>query len=354
MKIRKIFAGAAALTLMGAALCGCALDGKNAADAEGKNVQIGVAVYNEKDAFISDICGYLEQEIYEYEETHPDVRIRTEIADAGGSQQEQNEQIERFVSLEYDLLLVNIVDRTNAAVIIDRASEADIPVVFFNREPVREDIFRRKGVYYEGSDAKQSALLQADVIADAFESTPELVDRNGNGQIEFAMLEGESNHQDTLIRSEWVLKGLEERGIQTKKIVSATANWERGQAKVLVGQWLEEYPEDIELVICNNDDMALGAWEALEEAQRGDIQVVGIDGMEKVRELVKEGKILGTVLCSTQLHAQALMEFIKAFAIDGTGEKGLELEDERYYMIPLDVVTLEHEVNLSGLDYGDP
>lgn len=341
MEKRKIFMGIAVLMLVGAAACGCMADGKKAADAGQKSVQIGVAVYNEKDAFISDICDYLEQEIYAYEKEHPDIRIRTEIADAGGSQQEQNEQIERFVSLEYDLLLVNIVDRTNAAVIIDRASEEGIPVVFFNREPVREDIFRRAGIYYEGSDAKQSALLQADVVADAFEEEPDGIDKNGNGMIEFAMLEGESNHQDTLIRSEWVLKGLEERNIRTKKIASATANWERGQAKVIVGQWLETYPEDIELIICNNDDMALGAWDALEEAGREDIQVVGIDGMEEIQALIREGKILGTVLCDTRLHAKALLEFIKAFTIDGTGEKGIELEDERYYMIPLDVVVDE-------------
>ncbi len=55
--------------------------------------------------------------------------------------------------------------------IIDKATQADIPVVFFNREPVREDIFRSDQIYYEGSDAKQSAILQADVIADALEKT---------------------------------------------------------------------------------------------------------------------------------------------------------------------------------------
>lgn len=98
-------------------------------------------------------------------------RSAKKIADARGSQQEQNDQIDQFISLDYDLLLVNIVDRTNAAVIIDKATQADIPVVFFNREPVREDIFRSDQIYYEGSDAKQSAILQADVIADALEKT---------------------------------------------------------------------------------------------------------------------------------------------------------------------------------------
>lgn len=337
--MKKLFVCMAFMILGTGILSGCVQERQKTGDARKKTVQVGVAVYNEKDAFISKICEYLDQEIYEYENRNPDVKIAREIADAEGSQQEQNEQIKRFVDLDYDLLLVNIVDRTNAAVIIDRASEAGIPVVFFNREPVREDIFRAEEIYYEGSDAKQSALLQADLIADAYEDAPGTMDKNGDGVIEFAMLEGESNHQDTIIRSEWVLRGIEEHGIEVKKIARGTANWERNQANAIVRQWLKEYPEEIELIICNNDDMALGAWEALEEMQHTDIQVVGIDGMEQVQKLVKEGEILGTVLCDTQLHAKALLSFIEAFAIDGTKEEGIGLEDERYYRIPLSVVT---------------
>lgn len=345
MTRKRRIAGTVILAILGTSLYGCMQKQEAPEDSGQKTVQVGVAVYNEKDAYIAHICDYLDQEIYEYEKQHPGIKIQREIADAGGSQQEQNAQIDRFVSLGYDLLLVNIVDRTNATVIIDRAAEADIPVVFFNREPVREDILRWDKVYYEGSDARQSALLQADIIADTFENAPEQIDRNGDGVIEFAMLEGEFNHQDTLIRSEWVLKGLKERGIETRKVVNATANWERGQADVLVKQWLKEYGEEIELIICNNDDMALGACAALEEEGDSGIQVVGIDGVEEAQNLVKEGKLLGTVLCDTQLHAKALLEFIEAFGINQTGAEGLKLEDERYYMIPLDTIERENEWN---------
>lgn len=304
-----------------------------------RTVRVGIAVYNREDAYITNICGHLDELIYEYEKEHPNVKIERDIADAGGSQQEQNIQIERYISLEYDLLLVNIVDRTNAAVMIDKASEAGIPLVFFNREPVREDIFRSEGVYYEGSNAKQSALLQADLIAQVMEEDPDAIDRNQDGIIEFAMLEGESNHQDTLIRSEWVLKGLEMQEIRTEKIVSSVANWERNQAKVVVGGWLMEFGDEIELIISNNDDMALGAVEALKEKNCQSIQVVGIDGVDEVRKMVEEGSILGTVLCDTQLHAKALLEFIEALAIDPEKWEELPLEEGRYYMIPLSTIT---------------
>ena len=219
--------------------------------------------------------------------------------------------------------------------IIDKATQADIPVVFFNREPVREDIFRSDQIYYEGSDAKQSAILQADVIADALEKNRSKIDRNGDGVIQFAMLEGESGHQDTLIRSEWVLKELENKKIPTQQIAGSTGNWEKNQANVIVRQWMKEYPNQIEVIISNNDDMALGAWEALEEKGCTEVQVVGIDGIEEVRELVDEDKILGSVLCDTKLHAKALMQFIDVLAFHNGSVEKLNLENERYYMIPL-------------------
>lgn len=335
---KGVWLGAAFTALAAAIVVAGGCTRKQSKEKEQKTVNVGIAVYNEKDAYISNICGYLDQEILEYEREHPEIEIRRKIADARGSQQEQNNQIDQFISLEYDLLLVNIVDRTNAAVIIDKASGAGIPVVFFNREPVREDIFRSEDIYYEGSDAKQSAILQADIIADAYEQDPDSIDRDHDGVIQFAMLQGESGHQDTLIRSEWVLKGLEERGVKTEQVASSTGNWEKSQANVIVRQWLQDYGDRIELIISNNDDMAIGASEALDEKANTNIQIVGIDGVEEVRRLVEEKKVLGTVLCDTQLHARALLEFIDCLAANDGNVEELQLEDERYYMIPLSTV----------------
>lgn len=320
----------------------CILSGPRGAFGK-QTVRVGVAVYNGEDAFINKICAHLNEIMYEYEQEHPDVKIEWDIADAEGSQQEQNVQIDRYISLEYDLLLVNIVDRTNAAMMIDKASAEGVPLVFFNREPVREDIFRSEGVYYEGSNAKQSALLQADLIAESMKKNPDSIDRNGDGVIKFALLEGESGHQDTLVRSEWVLKGLEYHGIKTEKVVSGVANWERNQASVIVSQWIESYGDTLELIISNNDDMALGATDALEEKQCDTIQVVGIDGVEEVEQMVEEGRILGTVLCDTQLHAEALFEFIEALTIKPEKLDQLPLEEGRYYMIPLSTIVRDDD-----------
>ena len=133
----------------------------------------------------------------------------------------------------------------------------------------------------------------------------------------------------------WFFIWLENKKIPTQQIAGSTGNWEKNQANVIVRQWMKEYPNQIEVIISNNDDMALGAWEALEEKGCTEVQVVGIDGIEEVRELVDEDKILGSVLCDTKLHAKALMQFIDVLAFHNGSVEKLNLENERYYMIPL-------------------
>ncbi len=71
-----------------------------------------------------------------------------------GNQNTQNSQVERLISLGCDALCINSVDRSSASIIIDKAMDAGIPVVFFNREPVEEDMNRWEKLYYVGADAK--------------------------------------------------------------------------------------------------------------------------------------------------------------------------------------------------------
>ena len=84
------------------------------------------------------------------------------------NQNTQNSQVERLISLGCDALCVNIVDRSAASIIIDKAMDAGIPVVFFNREPVEEDMNRWEKLYYVGADAKESAVLQGQILVDAY------------------------------------------------------------------------------------------------------------------------------------------------------------------------------------------
>ena len=106
------------------------------------------------------------------------------------------------------------MDRSAASIIIDKAMDAGIPVVFFNREPVEEDMNRWEKLYYVGADAKESAVLQGNILVEAYRDDPRTLDLNGDGLVSYVLLEGETSHQDSLIRTEW--------SIQTLKAVSYT------------------------------------------------------------------------------------------------------------------------------------
>ncbi len=148
--LRKRLAALALAGTLAASLSGCcpALSDKDG------TLRIGVALYNGEDTFISSISRELESHAREAE-AEKSVKINVSFADAAGNQTAQIEQIDRFISLGCDILCVNIVDRTAAAVLVDKAEQADVPLIFFNRQPVSEDIDYRRGVYYVGADAAE-------------------------------------------------------------------------------------------------------------------------------------------------------------------------------------------------------
>ena len=220
-------------------------------------IRVGLALYKEDDTFIEAITEGIHRAAAE-SSREGTWRASISVADAEGSQISQNQQIERFLSLGYDVLCVNLVDRTNAAPIIDKAMEADIPIVFFNREPVPEDMEKWDRLCYVGSDARQSAELEAQIILDLWEREPQALDRNGDGVIQYIMMEGERRHQDTVIRTEGTIQALRDGGLELERLDSGIANWDRTQAQALMAGYLDQYGGQVELVICNNDDMALG------------------------------------------------------------------------------------------------
>ena len=123
-----------------------------------KSIRVGVALYRGDDPFINNIRSKLEEKAKSYEKG-TGVKVVMDVADAKGNQNTQNSQVDRFLSLGYDAICVNMVDRSAASYVINKAMDADIPVIFFNREPVEEDMKRWEKLYYVGEDAKESAVL---------------------------------------------------------------------------------------------------------------------------------------------------------------------------------------------------
>lgn len=303
---------------------------------ETSTLRIAVALYSMDDTFISSVVQNLEQ-IAQKIEAEQGRKINLSFADGTSNQTTQMEQVDRFLSKGCDILCVNIVDRTAAAVLIDKVEGAGIPLIFFNRQPVAEDIDYRNQVYYVGSSAKESGTMQGQLVLEAWRKDPSQLDRNRDGILQYVMLEGEPGHQDSLLRTEYSVKALINAGIVVEKLAGDAANWNRGQAAARMQQWIAEFGNKIEVVFSNNDDMALGAIDALQEQQGPLPLVVGIDATAPALEAVASGTLYGTVLNDSQGMAQVMLDL--ALDLSSGTDTASGLQNGHYVWLPHQKIT---------------
>ena len=373
---------------------------------EKKKLQIGVTIYDSYDTFLSGYMTAFEKEISK--KRAEGVEIGLFRYNAAGSQPLQNEQVEEMLEKDCDVLCVNLVDRTAPSEIIDMAKKKNVPIIFFNRELVDEDLAQWNQLYYVGADAKQSGVLQGEMAAEDILSeepekpTPEVplaspedeeeaseksqdkagnaeeiqdyvlqksredleilereaspeeswtnaeegtekkqlilsprVDKNGDGVIQYLMFEGEAGHQDAIVRTEYSVNTLMQQGIPMEKLSYAIANWSRAEAQSKMMQFYPEFQDQIELILSNNDDMALGVLDAYDKIGLPKDKrpfIYGIDGTTVGLEAVKKGNLMGTVYNDEQGQAKALFQL--AYRL-GTGKKAPEDEGENKKIIRL-------------------
>ena len=373
---------------------------------EKKKLQIGVTIYDSYDTFLSGYMTAFEKEISK--KRAEGVEIGLFRYNAAGSQPLQNEQVEEMLEKGCDVLCVNLVDRTAPSEIIDMAKKKNVPIIFFNRELVDEDLAQWNQLYYVGADAKQSGVLQGEMAAEDILSeepekpTPEVplaspedeeeaseksqdkagnaeeiqdyvlqksredleilereaspeeswtnaeegtekkqlilsprVDKNGDGVIQYLMFEGEAGHQDAIVRTEYSVNTLMQQGIPMEKLSYAIANWSRAEAQSKMMQFYPEFQDQIELILSNNDDMALGVLDAYDKIGLPKDKrpfIYGIDGTTVGLEAVKKGNLMGTVYNDEQGQAKALFQL--AYRL-GTGKKAAEDEGENKKIIRL-------------------
>ena len=131
---------------------------------EKKKIKIGITLYDSHDTFITGYMSAFDKEVAEKRAEGYEVDVLR--FNAEGSQSVQNEQVEEMLQNSCDVLCINLVDRTAPSEIIDMAKKKNTPVVFFNRELVEEDLYRWNQLYYVGADAKQSGILQGELVAE--------------------------------------------------------------------------------------------------------------------------------------------------------------------------------------------
>ncbi len=297
-------------------------------------ITIGVVVYDEFDTFVGQLMDVFMEQVSD-RMTTDGIKINVIRQASAGSQITQNDQVNELIKKGCDVICVNLVDRTDPAMIIEAARDNDIPVVFFNRELVTQDLYSWDKLYYVGADAYDSGIIEGQIVADAFGSDPTR-DKNGDGQMQVVVLEGEPGHQDSIIRSEYSVSTIMDAGITVDRLESGIANWKRAEGQTRMARMLDKYGDEIEVVLSNNDDMALGA---IDEYEARNIPmdkrpiIVGIDGTDVGLEAVENGTMLGTVYNDKDNQGRAMCELAVALAT-GDDTSSLDLTDGKYIRFP--------------------
>ena len=292
-----------------------------AGDAAGdmSDANIAVFYYTYGDTYIASVRTALDAKLDEMGVTYQDY-------DSNSNQTTQNEQIDTAIQKGANLLIVNIV--TSGSVdasqqIVDKASAAGIPVIFFNRA-VEDDKTEGQvlGSYdkcaFVGTDAPEAGHMQGKMIGEYLVENFDTVDLNGDGKIQYAMMMGQLGNVEAIARTQYGVEDanavLTEAGKPEleffdssnadKYQVDQDGNWSETAANNYMTTNLSQFNEEnnnmIELVICNNDGMAEGVISALNDKgyNTGDdkmIPVFGVDATDAAKQLIADGKMIGTI-----------------------------------------------------------
>ena len=296
-----------------------AADAAAATTGEGGN--IGVCIYKFDDAFMTTYRNAL-QEILEGK------GYTVTFMDGKNDQAEQNNQINNFIAQGVDALIINPVMTSAADQIIATVKDAGVPTVLINREPTAEQMAAYDKLVYVGCDARQSGTMQGELILD----TPNKGDINGDGKVSYIMIQGDPENIDAQYRTEFSVKALTDAGMEVEELDLQRGDWDRNKGQEIAQNDLAKFGEDIEVIFCNNDDMAIGALQAIQAAGRTvneDIYLVGVDALDAALNEVASGNMTGTVLNDAQGQAEgavAAMEELLGGKTYAEGEQSIYVD----------------------------
>lgn len=278
-----------------------------------KTTRVAVLLMNFTDDYICSVRKNLE----DIQKENP-TEVEFTFHDGKSNQAIQDEQLDKVLKEGVDLVLLHLIDNTNETTIqtvINKFKQTNTPVILFNREPTTMKpikAYKDKALYI-GLDAKKDGIMQGEIIVDEWNNNRASIDKNNNDILEYVMLKGEYNNIVSIERSKYPILTIEQSGIKTKELISVFARWEREAARNAMESILLRYnPNNIDVIITNDDSMALGAIQALQAQgfntgnKEKTVAVVGVEGLVETQELIKKGMMLGTILQDPKEMAQAL------------------------------------------------
>lgn len=314
-------------------------DSSSGGEESGDLPKIGVTIYRFDDNFMSFVRRAIE--------TNASGKAELILNDSQNNQATQNEQVDLMISRGVNALAINLVDPQAAASIISKAQAANLPVIFFNKEPNFADLNSYDKAWYVGTASAEAGIMQGQLVADAWLANPDW-DKNGDGKIQYVLLKGEPGHPDAEARTQYVIEEIRSRGIEVEELELQTGMWDSIRGKELMDAWLAKHGDNIEFVIANNDAMALGAIQSLraEGYFTGDkfMPVVGVDAIPDALEQIKEGIMLGTVLNDARNQGAATFELAlnAARGLDPLTDTQWVLDENKAVRVPYVPITIDN------------
>ena len=188
--------------------------------------------------------------------------VELTVVDAGGDAAKQLQQVETFISQKVDAIIMQPQEQEACSPAIDKAKAAGIPIINCNSLTITEPDA------YVGSNDSESAEIAMTYIAEQL---------GGKGNV--LMMHGHPGQTAEVKRTEGAMDILAQNPDMTL-LDEQTADWDRAEAMTLMENWIQAYGDQINAVFCQNDEMALGALNALVQAGKKDnVLVVGVDAM---------------------------------------------------------------------------
>lgn len=297
--IRKIGIAIGGLCLLTTTACGAGDESAGGGD----GLRIGVTVY--------DMSSFIAQGQEGMEAYAGENNIDLIWNSAGGDVATQASQVEQLTNAGVDAIIIVPVQADSLGPQLQAAKAADIPVIAVNTTLTDES-------------AITSSVLPDDVAAGKQEMEMMADELGGKGNI--VILQGPLGSSPELDRTEGIESALAQNP-GMKVLAKDTANWTRAEAVNKVKNWISSFGEDIDGIVAENDDMGLGAVQALNEAGMK-VPVVGVDGIEDGLGAVQKGDFIGTSL----QHGR--VELATGLAVAQKVANGERVEREYTYVMP--------------------
>ena len=292
--------------------------------ASAANPKIGILIYKYDDTYISTVRNALNKAL--------EGKAEITMQDGKGDQAAQNDQLDVLIERGMDGLIVNMVDAQAAAGVVNKIKEKRIPVVFFNREPDLNTLKTYDKAVFVGTNAADAGRMQGDIIKKLWDENP-AYDLNKDGKFQYVMFKGEPDNPEAIARTEFSVKQAEENGVTMDQIGQTfVCNWDTALAQQAMESALAANEGKIELVVANNDGMAMGAIAALSnigynvEGGSKFIPVIGVDATDQAVDAIGRGIMSATVKQDGEAMGNSVSEIILNMIagkapLDGTSYK---------------------------------